>query len=336
MSTLSQGDLLRRRLEETKCCNPPVQKPKARDSSEITHIRRLKAIGQSTVAVPIGKDASFTISKNAGCPINATIQCTTTAMIPLPIVSITPFSPALFSGLTAWFDAMDSSTLTITSSRVTTWADKSSNENDFVQATLGLAPTLRKVPGDKTCLYMATNTQQMLTQSPISSSVCGANPRSMFFICMAEQPTSNVTVGYGSHTVAVPRNSFGLNNAANAGTIYAPYAYGTDITLSSTNNNVCMLEGFYSGTVMSGFVNGTSIGTSTLTLNTTQTVLYLGARPDAIGNVFGTMCEIVMYDTYLSEERRQQVEGYLAWKWGIENTLPLSHPYKLAPPATNI
>ncbi len=36
--------------------------------------------------------------------------------------------------------------------------------------------------------------------------------------------------------------------------------------------------------------------------------------------------------TGLSETNRQKVEGYLAWKWGIESVLPAGHPYKSAPP----
>jgi hypothetical protein len=27
------------------------------------------------------------------------------------------------------------------------------------------------------------------------------------------------------------------------------------------------------------------------------------------------------------------VEGYLAWKWGLQGNLPPNHPYKLFPPS---
>ena len=44
------------------------------------------------------------------------------------------------------------------------------------------------------------------------------------------------------------------------------------------------------------------------------------------------MSEILVYNTSLSLSDRQSVEGYLAWKWGLQTTLPLSHPYYLFPP----
>jgi hypothetical protein len=29
---------------------------------------------------------------------------------------------------------------------------------------------------------------------------------------------------------------------------------------------------------------------------------------------------------------RQKIEGYLAWKWGIQASLPAAHPYRNAAP----
>jgi len=40
------------------------------------------------------------------------------------------------------------------------------------------------------------------------------------------------------------------------------------------------------------------------------------------------MCEFIEYNTYLTTSQRQQVEGYLAWKWGVQSALPVSHAYK--------
>jgi hypothetical protein len=41
----------------------------------------------------------------------------------------------------------------------------------------------------------------------------------------------------------------------------------------------------------------------------------------------GNMCELVVYNTEISEADRQLVEGYLAAKWGIQSSLPTNHPY---------
>ena len=46
----------------------------------------------------------------------------------------------------------------------------------------------------------------------------------------------------------------------------------------------------------------------------------------------GTLYEILIYNTDLSVDRRQKIEGYLAHKWGIPMNLPNGHPYKSSAP----
>jgi hypothetical protein len=37
--------------------------------------------------------------------------------------------------------------------------------------------------------------------------------------------------------------------------------------------------------------------------------------------------EIIIYNSVLSTAQIQKIEGYLAWKWGIQTSLPANHPY---------
>jgi hypothetical protein len=53
-----------------------------------------------------------------------------------------------------------------------------------------------------------------------------------------------------------------------------------------------------------------------------------GFQENMTGNVF----EVVQYNSDLGQTARQQVEGYLAWKWGLQANLPANHPYKNASP----
>lgn len=46
----------------------------------------------------------------------------------------------------------------------------------------------------------------------------------------------------------------------------------------------------------------------------------------------GIMGELIMYIGSLTDARVDQLEGYLAWKWGLEGSLPASHPYKSEKP----
>jgi hypothetical protein len=55
-----------------------------------------------------------------------------------------------------------------------------------------------------------------------------------------------------------------------------------------------------------------------------------GANPSETSDC--EVAEILLYDSVLTTEQVQQLEGYLAWKWGLQDNLPDNHPYKNSPP----
>jgi hypothetical protein len=66
-----------------------------------------------------------------------------------------------------------------------------------------------------------------------------------------------------------------------------------------------------------------------------------GSVNNAIGNrIFnssakwtGVVGEFITLNEYPTTERREELEGYLAWKWGLVSLLPGGHTYKTNPPA---
>ena len=60
----------------------------------------------------------------------------------------------------------------------------------------------------------------------------------------------------------------------------------------------------------------------------------IGANGSAGFDADGTYYpfEILMFNQYLGDTDRQKIEGYLAWKWGLQTSLPVGHPYKSAAP----
>jgi hypothetical protein len=44
------------------------------------------------------------------------------------------------------------------------------------------------------------------------------------------------------------------------------------------------------------------------------------------------IAEVILYNAQLTTPQVQTVEGYLAWKWGLQANLPANHPYKNGPP----
>lgn len=46
----------------------------------------------------------------------------------------------------------------------------------------------------------------------------------------------------------------------------------------------------------------------------------------------GHISEVIVYNTALSSTDRINIEGYLAWKWGLQSNLPMTHTYKNTAP----
>jgi hypothetical protein len=74
-------------------------------------------------------------------------------------------------------------------------------------------------------------------------------------------------------------------------------------------------------------------GTQRAVLSGTATNITGGTQNFRIGtNWNGQICEIIVILFNPSTSDRQQVEGYLAHKWGLTANLPDGHPYKTAAP----
>jgi hypothetical protein len=48
----------------------------------------------------------------------------------------------------------------------------------------------------------------------------------------------------------------------------------------------------------------------------------------------GHIAEVIVYTVAITTTQRQQLESYLAWKWGIQSVLPSAtyHPYRTFKP----
>lgn len=70
-------------------------------------------------------------------------------------------------------------------------------------------------------------------------------------------------------------------------------------------------------------------------------LLDIGFNPDG-NNTAGEIAEVILLNYAPTSTERQQIEGYLAWKWGVSGSsitdlvgnLPSGHPYKSAAPTT--
>ena len=239
------------------------------------------------------------------------------------IRKLNPFKPTDIGGCALWLDGADSSSIILaTGSNVSTWIDKSSLANNFSNSS-GTFSTKTTTPGGYPSIFV--NGGQMTSIS--NNATTGNSSRSIFMITQTVGGVSRF--GTGSHGGATPPNTYGYDLNVGGGTLWCPYVYNaSDITFSSPNSNMyCLFSDYNSATsTLRGIVNFTLTASNSTTLNTTATPWYLGLRPDGFGSVSAYVCEIIQYNLILTTAQRQQLEGYLAQKWGMQANLPTGSP----------
>ena len=176
--------------------------------------------------------------------------------------------------------------------------------------------------------------------------------RTMFFI------VSPQAVGIDNYAhIFAPTNFSGTTNMRQRGFLdYSATAYIMfPVTDGSTQVLVTGATAPYTGTMLTNGTpyifgmrhttsttsNYTSVNGNSLTPPTNQALStgYLTGTDEYVIGIFVYARQILMgdfllYDGAIQTSEIQQIEGYLAWKWGLRTSLPTSHPFRNFPPAT--
>jgi hypothetical protein len=268
------------------------------------------------------------------------------------------WSPALLR-TALWLDAADLSTIS-TGTGVSELRDKSGNGRHFTQGTVGAQPTLtpRGLNGLNVLSYNGSQWLTSVNTAATWNFLHNTNGQSVFAVWKA---------GNSSDPNAI-YTLLGNNAAGSANTGY--YVIYDDRVSSSRNdvllsqvsrgvtgqaavNNVSASGVHPANTpvLISNICdpgNATSANRSLLRVNRTlvQTnadsnapvatdasfPLQIGACGNNVAPHVGYIAEIVVLASVASTTVRQQIEGHLAWKWGLRNSLTIGHPFANLPP----
>ena len=249
----------------------------------------------------------------------------------LPSFSTT-FTPKSLTGLQLWLDAADSSTVTGTST-VTSWLDKSGNGNNGTPISSG--PTLvQNVQNGLPGITFPTTASIMLCGNILT----GTNFSILAVIKYTSSGIEEFALGEWKHQYGsnLPFYKGGTIYATASDTTYGPFGPLTPADTSAFHMYSASLASSTSSpdaTLIAGTDGNVATYTSTSGPNTagTDTPFSVGGDYENITGYYpltGYMCEVIVYNTALTLSQRQQVEGYLAWKWGLQNNLPSTHAYK--------
>jgi len=249
----------------------------------------------------------------------------------------TIFTPKSITGLAMWFDAADNSTITLSGSLVTQWNDKSGNgynatNSTYVSPTYSATGFNTKYPG---LLFNGTSTM-LATPSILPTPVLSANgtDTTIFLVFNRLTGTGNyVAFGLGGAAVATNYNTYVLRDPWSTGNSILDIGNGASgrVSIANTANGPQIYSLWRSGTSTYFYNYGASIGSnlsSSSNVGTTNQPLNIGGGFADSGWYNSYISEFIIYNYALSTSQRQQVEGYLGWKWGLASSLPTTHPFK--------
>jgi len=238
----------------------------------------------------------------------------------MPTSDLVPWTPAEIT-TALWLDAADSDTITLNGSNVSQWDDKSGNAFDLTQGTSAAQPGyLENEINGLNVIQFSSAKWLGKTDRPTASAasvffvlkhdsaetrhiIFGNRATSSLWIQAADSGSTNTSV-YGSSGTPSTYYNGSLQSSLNRGTAFSTFdgaaAVASIINCSFSNSNWTTRFA----------VNGYSSDTWPI---------------DKVG-------EIIIVGEAVDTDTRQKIEGYLAWKWGLEANLPSGHPYKDAAP----
>jgi hypothetical protein len=278
--------------------------------------------------------------------ITTTIYPTQRLARVLPVSYSTQYSPLSIAGCSAWLDASDSTKISLSGSSVTQMIDKSTNAYTLT-GSAGTYPTRTTTLNGLSVISSATGQYLNLTSfnQNFTTATC----------FVVARPTEDITT-LNKYSNGYPLYTFIWGSTTGNfqwGMGYANQAQTSDtskFTASINKNGTGLVSGSLGGSspstynpintpllisgVMSGssgtnlvYLRGTSVSIAYAASGTfasqTPTLQCIGLSS---GQSFGyDFAECIVYGATLTSTQIQQVESYLAQKWGLALQLPVSH-----------
>ena len=236
----------------------------------------------------------------------------------------TYFLPTQISNCSLWLDGADSSQMTFSSgNNMSTWQDKSGQGKTMTAVG---SPVFQ---GGVNGILLNGTSQYFSNATPVLT-----NTYTIFFVYnKTSTTTGNLYSCYNSSANTGGNTGFFPTEGANYYLVRSDTSWASAAsTIPNNNNNIVSVQ--YENNIVGGpisvFYNGSANISSTQTGTITYLNFTIGYRSYGSGPFLeytqGYFYEVVAYSIVLTAPQRQQVESYLAQKWGLTGSLPAGHP----------
>jgi hypothetical protein len=229
------------------------------------------------------------------------------------------FNPKSISGLVGWYDASDASTLTLSGSNVTAWADKSDAGYDLTNVG-GTNPTSgATVNGLNAVTFTATTQLFGANDDPLNWVAADAKSHTVFFVWKTGPTFARFNWGMnvGGRLMVDARGNNTMYWDAPSGarftTSMSSSIWPTSTLTMSTNVRI----GGTSRTIRTDGAVLATTGDSTAVVTTGSGPYYLGQVAGVGQGTTGDLCEMMHFANGLPDLDVDSVETSLINKWGI-------------------
>jgi len=257
------------------------------------------------------------------------------ALLLLLIGQVGSATPISRTNLVLHLNAVNTGSFTFNGSDVAQWNDQSSSLNhgsqaapadqpEYVAAGLNGKPVVR-FDGASEYLELATTTNlfggfeifivasNVSDGDPLSNGWQFSSPGGGFRVNAVASGSLQLQVGSQGTPVTAP--------------VVTPYQSIIGVTYADAGDDYQLRRtGGLVDSVTSSFEYNSNAATGS----------RVGASNNNSGGIIrffdGDIGEIAVYDSPLSPSERQLIEGQLAWNWGLQGQLPLSHPFRFNSP----
>ena len=237
-------------------------------------------------------------------------------------------TPPIIQTSSLWLDAADTSdnSIELGSGNVQTWKDKSGNGHDASQSAGGSRPSpvsnglngLQVLSFDGTADHLVSTTFVL------------ENAHSIYAVAKSDSNGWGRIVAGATNGYYFFGNGDGTNNFS---TFYGSGSWNdsVDNTPASSVANASILGVVSDGTNATPYQNGSALNTKSSNMGGAAPAgLMVGKHATGNNSQYwnGHIAEIIFFNKNHSNTEREDVEGYLAQKWGLTGDLPSIHTHK--------
>lgn len=231
----------------------------------------------------------------------------------LGVKGLTTWTPSSISP-NIWYDATDSSTITIATG-VSSWSNKGSGTNNATQGTASAQPSVVTNELNGYQIIRWDGSDDNLTMGTRLTTV-----RTAMILCKWTATTGDYRPIFGDTTTNDYHGAL-----ASTGFLLDSNSSSTDVRQGSNYINGTWTFGNlarYTTWTMHAFVNFAN----------TEISKFGQDRGQAGRFFYGDIAEIILLTSVISKENREKIEGYWGHRYGLTVNLPEDHPYKYFEP----